>query len=227
MIFCAGGALAIHIGPIPEPPEYFLSSTSDPNARCKRSSLTQDNFLEMVHALIEHRDMTDKDFIEKTLRITFRPKYTASNHIPGGGFYKAYMPGDYKANMPGDMPDAPITVLLGIGIVSLNEASKSELSSEVLLANLDMVGAVFRNCQFLTRHQLDPKSEAIVQHTGISKEDSQVATWNLGQASKNRANLDLRYTFKTDDSAAIESIEISQHAETHLNPIGEDNAGHP
>lgn len=234
IMLTAGSALAVlRIGPIPDNPEYFLSSTSDPKARCRTSSLTQDKFLEMVHAIVEHHDMTDKEFIEKTLGVKFSSMNIVSiySYIPGGGFY--------KANIPSDMSDAPVTVWLNIEAVSLNKASKSELSSGILFTDLSRVGAIFHDCQYLTRKQLDPMSEAVVHHHDMGvdtelnrnaprriKEYSLDASWNLGKVAKDGSNIQITYTFKTDDSDAIESIEIIQKSETHLKPIGEDNVGH-
>ncbi len=233
----AGNASAVlRLGELWPSHEYDLSSASDPKARCRTSSLTQEKFLELVHAIVEHGDLTDKAYIEITLQIKFGPeeKEYAFSHIPGGGYY--------NADMPGDIPDAPIYVGLDIGTVDINKALKRELSSGVGFDHLDRVGAVFHNCQYLTRKQIDPKSEAIVHHhdtvleydhklnKAVAKkvpERSLVATWDLGKVATNGADVEITYTFKTDGSDAIENVDIDQKSETRPNPIGEDNGGHP
>jgi len=66
----ANGALAAGINFTSA--EHNLSSTSDPNARCGKSTLTQEKFVGMLRAIAMHGDLTDKAFIEKTLGIKFK-----------------------------------------------------------------------------------------------------------------------------------------------------------
>jgi hypothetical protein len=231
-LFWAGSVLAVlRIGPIPENLEYEIASTSDPKARCKSSSLTQDKFLEMVRAIVNHGDLTDKTFVEHTLGITLTPKSTAYSHIRGGGFY--------KGKLPSDMVDAPIRVLLGIGIESLNDASPPDVSSGVAFSELNVVGAAFHNCQYLTRKQLDPKSEGTPLHSNGIEESLHkpnlstagtaqniTSIWRLGRTANRRYELEVRYTVRADGSDAITALEISQHSRTNVPSKGENDDEH-
>jgi hypothetical protein len=189
--------------------EYFLSSTANPKARCKQSELTQETFLEMVHAIVEHGDLTDKAFIEKTLQITFGPKHESfvASHTPDAGLY--------YTDMPSTMRDAPIKVNLYLGGLDEDKTGKPELSEELTLDNLNMVGAVFRNCQYLTKKQFQQNFPGISFHTN-SGHDSGVL--DLGKVGKNDSDIEMTVQisdpYMTDNTDAISQVAIDQRSES-------------
>src|SRR5580700_9177739 len=88
--------------------EYFLSSTSNPKARCRKSTLTQEHFLEMLQAIAKHGDLADRAFIEKTLQIEW------DNRIPHSkGLYSAY----------GDTPHFPVQTNLDLRGTSFTDGT--------------------------------------------------------------------------------------------------------
>jgi len=50
------------------------SAAPPPNSKCGESSLTQEKFLNMVHEIAMHGDLTDVAFIEKRLQLKFTPE---------------------------------------------------------------------------------------------------------------------------------------------------------
>lgn len=158
--------------------EYSLSSTSDPNARCRTSTVTQKRFLNMVRAIAEHGDLTDKDFIEKTLQIKL--ELANKKFRPGTGFYRADMPN-------GKFGD-PIQVILDPR-ASYIAGAGTQKGEELSFWGLDMVGAVFHNCQYLTKKQFQ-REFADVFRDEVEKQSGAV---DLGKVGKNGSDIQISY----------------------------------
>lgn len=191
--------------------EYNLSSVSDPNARCRKSKLTQEQFLEMVQAVVKHGDLTDKDSIEKTLKIKFGP--TDNRLSSGMTLYSTYM--------PGDTPNAPILVELYAGIQSKDVNGQPQTGEELTLEQLNMVGAVFHNCQYLTKKQFKQKFDGAFRD-GF-RDDSGIL--NFGKVGKGDSNIEMYYSFDAQDDA-LKQVTISQHVDTHREQTGANNGEH-
>ena len=179
--------------------EYSLSSTSNPKARCRKSKLTQEHFFEMVQAIANHGDLTDKAFIEKTLQMEW------DNRIPHRkGLYSAY----------GDAPHFPVQINLDLrGTAFTDGAGKTQTGKELVFSQLDLVGAVFHNCQYLTRKQFE-RDLADAFREGAIKEPG---SFNLDNIGKHGSDIQIQYSLSRREDAvkndAIDMVIILQRSD--------------
>jgi hypothetical protein len=174
-------------------------TTKTSQAVCGKSTLTQEQFLDMIHTIAMHGDLADKAFIEKTLKVKFEPvsKASAYSHIPGGGFY--------QANMPGDKSSAP-WISLDTGIVSPDKTG--DIDDLVTFGGLSLVGSVFHNCQYLTGKQFEHKFGGTFRDgAGVFK------IQDLGKVRIEGSDIEIVYSHGPSD--AIEKIHIHQRL-THI-----------
>jgi len=162
---------------------------------CKKSALTQEKFVEMMHAIITHGDLTDIAFIEKTLEVKF--KEIADPDLKG--FHNAHIPG------------TQIFVVLSL------PPERTELDFH----HLDKIVANFQDCGYLTKEKFNQVFGGSFNEDAITLDSNSGGRMHMSgflidasqdMKGKNDTIMSVRYMRK-DKSSIISSAKIWQRHE--------------
>lgn len=164
--------------------------------KCKKSTLTQEKFLEMIKAIIMHGDLEDVPFIEKTLRQKIKT-HTGSTNSSQELYYSRES-------------ESPIAA--GLDISDYRDTLKDNvLGKQSILALSQLSGrtSVFHNCGNLLPSQFDRLLFNLTQqHVSTNDSALDYFEYNVGITEKNGTRTLLGYGLH---GGAIDSVIIKQH----------------
>jgi hypothetical protein len=178
--------------------------TAPEPVECSKSVLTQEKFLDMLHTIVLHGDLTDVAFIEKTLQMKLKLQ-----DIPTGAPLVDSNP-DSRVYITESLLKTWINVVLRTSFNSSDYNSGKEPAhaneGSIEFSNLTKAFSDFRNCGYLKKDQLNQEfGQGFAEDNDPSHQTG--ACKDLGKMSK-YAPITISYEFNND--GAIKDLTISQ-----------------
>lgn len=176
---------------------------------CSKATITGAQFLDMIHAVATHGDLTDSSFIEKTMQIKFDVKEVISD--PGST--RSYRYNVYSAY---SVHGLPVSISLRVDMDKKNQQRNKELAS-IFLNNLASPSGCFDITTGVLESKFAGKYFTSVSMDGVKLLSRGAELSNFG---RNQAKYLVSYSYEPDlaenmgkppfGSELVRTIKISQ-----------------